>query len=388
MSYSATTEYLLAIVGRYQEASKKEKSQILNHAEMATDLSRKQLIRRLNKPVEKLKIKKRSGRPKSYNKKELLPHIRHLWIQMERISPRLMKESFVEWLPYYDQCPGYLKYQLQKMSVSTLRRFLNEIRETIETKKGIATTSPARYMKNKVPINTLDSKIHKPGFMQADTVSHCGNSPLGPFVSTLTVTDIYSTWTETRAMSSKKAKVVRQTFGNLENALPFHIKSINVDSGTEFLNEKMWNFTIKGNRITYTRSRAYQKNDNCFVEQKNYTHVRELFGYERIEEKELVDLMNEIYIEYWNPLQNFFRPTFKLKEKVRIGARIKRKYDKPKTPYRRLMESEHLTEEQKKALAERKRKLNPFKLKQGLEEKLAEFFERLRTYKTGKGKAA
>ncbi|NOT80203.1 MAG: hypothetical protein HOP07_14510 [Bacteriovoracaceae bacterium] len=133
-------------------------------------------------------------------------------------------------------------------------------------------------------------------------------------------------------------------------------------------------------KIKFTRSRPYKKNDNCYVEQKNFTHVRELFGYQRFEKKELVELMNEIYVDYWNPLQNFFLPTFKLKEKIRIGARIKKVYDKPITPYQRLMESSSLSEEQKIKLSEEKRILNPFELKKGLEEKLTNFFKIVNEY--------
>ncbi len=133
-----------------------------------------------------------------------------------------------------------------------------------------------------------------------------------------------------------------------------------------------------------TRSRPYKKNDNCYVEQKNYTHIRELFGYERIGNESLIELMNDLYKNYWNPLQNFFLPTFKLKEKYRIGARIVKKYDEPKMPYRRLMESPHLTEEQKERLKQTKEKLNPFTLQEGLEVKLFQFFKLLKQSKTKK----
>ena len=122
-------------------------------------------------------------------------------------------------------------------------------------------------------------------------------------------------------------------------------------------------------------SLPYKKNDNCYVEQKNYTHVRELFGYQRFDIKDLKALMNDIYINYWNPLQNYFLPSFKLKDKIRIGGRIKKIYAPPQTPYERLMESHHLTEEQKAALSERKRGPNPFELKGGLELKLSDFFK-------------
>ena len=233
-------------------------------------------------------------------------------------------------------------------------------------------------MKNKVPINTLDSQIKEPGYTQTDTVSHCGNSSQGPFVSSLTVTDILTTWTENRSMLTKKGVEVKKQFRDIEKALPFKLLAINSDSGSEFLNKDMLQFTNYGTRVIFTRSRPYKKNDNCFVEQKNFTHVRELFGYERFEDEILVDLMNEIYIKYWNPLQNFFLPTFKLKEKVRVGAKIQKKYDKPKTPFQRVIDSGVLNNWEEKELRARKSQLDPFELKSNLEIKLKEFFEMVR----------
>lgn len=313
-----------------------------------------------------------------YAKDELLPHIHYLWQQMERISAPRMKAAMADWLPRYHDCPSHLRSQLQKMSAATLDRYLKEIRASESALKGLSATSPARFMKNKVPINTLDSKISEPGHLQADTVAHCGTSTAGPYISSITATDILSTWTENRAIPNKTGKAVVEAFRDIEKSLPFRLIAINSDSGSEFLNRPMLRFTNHGQRVEFTRSRPYKKNDNCYVEQKNFTHVRELFGYERFEEQDLVRLMNEIYTEYWNPLQNYFLPTFKLKEKVRIGGRIKKKYDKPQTPYHRLIHGTHLSEEEKNRLQEQKAKLNPFALKAGLEKKLQEFFEIVR----------
>lgn len=166
---------------------------------------------------------------------------------------------------------------------------------------------------------------------------------------------------------------------NIKRSIPYTLKAINTDSGSEFLNTPVFNM-FQEKKIKFTRSRPYKKNDNYYVEQKNFTHVRELFGYQRFEKQELVALMNEIYVDYWNPLQNFFLPTFKLKEKIRIGARIKKVYDKPVTPYQRLIESTSISEEQKNKLSEQKKSLNPFELKKGLEKKLSNFFKIVNEY--------
>ena len=180
-------------------------------------------------------------------------------------------------------------------------------------------------MKNKVPINTLDSTMTRPGFTQADTVAHCGDKLIGDFINSVTVTDIFSTWTENRALFTKKAMEVKRCLSNIQMALPFDLVAINTDSGSEFRERK----------VIFTRSRPYKKNDNCYVEQKNYTHVRELFGYQSFDIKDLKALMNDIHINYWNPLQNYFLPSFKLKDKIRIRGRIKKIYGPPQTPYER-----------------------------------------------------
>ena len=162
---------------------------------------------------------------------------------------------------------------------------------------------------------------------------------------------------------------------------------MNVDNGSEFLNGPVMNYMAQlrnGKPIIFTRSREYKKNDQCYVEQKNFTHVRELFGYDRVETPALVLLMNDIYKTCWNPLQNFFIPTYKLKEKIRIGSKTKKIYDKPITPYERLIESPFLSEEQKQKLMVRKKELNPFTLAKELEKKLAIYFQELRKSKLGK----
>jgi hypothetical protein len=383
MSQQAVYEYLKAIVPGYLKATRAEKTNLLTQSENVSKLSRKHLIRRLN-DKEVAMPKKRSGAPQKYVRDLLRPIIRELWIPMQRLSARRMQAALPEWLPYFskEKCPPHLRPLILAMSASTLGRFLKEIQGSLQTRHGLSTTCPARFMKNKVPLflDTLDKKVDRPGFTQSDTVAHCGDSAAGVFASSLTLTDIFSTWTENRAMLTKKAVLVRALFGEIDRNLPFDFLAVNVDSGSEFINAEMINFT-REKKIAFTRSRPYKKNDNCWVEQKNYTHVRELFGYERITEEHLVRLMNEIYKNYWNPLQNFFLPTFKLKEKIRIGSRIQKKYDKPQTPYQRLIESSHVTEEQKVRLKERKRELDPFKLERGLESNLKTFFTLLKQSK-------
>ncbi len=203
MRESAVNAYLTAISGLYQQSSKAKKGELLDHAELVTNLSRKRLIRRLNEIQQNNGSVplKRSGRPLAYSQEELRPHIKYLWEQMEKISAVRIKAALPDWLPNYESCPPHLKLQLEKMSASTLKRYLKEIRLASLVSKGLSTTCPAQYMKNKVPINTLDSKVTRPGYIQTDTVAHCGTSAQGPFISSLTVTDINTTWTNAVSLS-------------------------------------------------------------------------------------------------------------------------------------------------------------------------------------------
>jgi hypothetical protein len=384
MSYLAIIEYLASFSKLYFVAKKKEKTSLLDHAEKVTGRHRKSLIRIMSNAVDNLikNNKKHSCGAKTKYPDYLTVHIKYLWESMERITPRRMKVAYKDWLPLYIEngVTSNVKLLLNKMSVSTLARFIKKIKVGYSLDQhGLCSTSPARYMKNKVPINTLDSTVDRPGFMQADTVAHCGTSLDGAFINSVTVTDIFSTWTENRALYTKKAPEIRTALTSIKIRLPFDLKAINTDSGSEFLNMPVYNY-FTDQKIVFTRSRPYKKNDNCYVEQKNFTHTRELFGYQRFEEIAIRDLMNEIYIEYWNPLQNFFLPTFKLLEKIRIGAKIKKKYDAPRTPYHRLIDSSYLTIEQKEKLTTRKKELNPFVLKKGLEKKLRDFFNLVNEY--------
>jgi hypothetical protein len=398
LSNQGLLEYIVALAKIYGEEKKARKGQLLRDAQAITGRSERTLLRYLGQDIKGLEdriaqgkpIAPGRGRPPKYQLQALLPFIKALWILMERICSSRMHEGLKEWLVYYEHpdLTDHLRQQLKMMSRGTLERALGMIRAKEHATNGLSTTTSAlRNAKNQVPLNRYDQVITRPGFAQADTVAHCGTSAGGEFISTLTMTDVFSSWTANSAMLSKKAVQVRHCFREIKKELPFILLAVNTDSGSEFINTPMVNFMSKENGtkpITFTRSRPYKKNDNCYVEQKNFTHVRSLFGYERLEDLSLVGLMNEIYQNYWNPLNNFFLPSQKLKEKVRVGAKIVKKHDRAKTPYDRLLASPELTEAQKEILKERKSKLNPVNLARELEVKLGEFFKMVKTLKNEK----
>ena len=212
--------------------------------------------------------------------------------------------------------------------------------------------------------------------MEADTVAHCGNSLAGDFVWSLTLTDIKSTWTENRATWNKGSHGVRDQIEDIEKSVPFQLLGFDCDNGSEFLNYHLMRyFARRDQAVQFTRSRPYRKNDNAHVEQKNWTHVRQLFGYDRFDKPCLVELMNDLYRNEWSLYQNHFCPTMKLVEKKKINSRYYKRYDTPKTPYQRLLESEYITQDVKDRLEKQHATLNPFALKRAIERKLKHIFK-------------
>lgn len=376
MSLKARQEYLKVARLRYQKASRRLKTRILDELCAQCGYHRDYAIRILNqKQATRLKLLK--GRPSIYPQ-SLSPHIKTLWRMMNRICHSRMKAALPVWIHFYQNDEqGVLLTEserelLLKMSSASLGRFIKKLRA--ET-RGLSTTNADGFLKNQIPLQSLDFKITKPGFMQIDTVAHCGDNLSGSYAYTLTATDIYSNWTENRAVFTKQSKTIVTAMENIEDTIPFCLHTVGSDNGTEFLNYRMQRYLQNRSKpIHFTRSRPYKKNDQCYVEQKNYTHVRQLFGYERMEQEHLINKMNKIYEEYWNPLHNFFYPSTKLIEKKRVGSKVIKRYDHPKTPYQRIMENEFVQEHQKQNLQNRYKKLNPIQLTADLEKELKELF--------------
>lgn len=215
-------------------------------------------------------------------------------------------------------------------------------------------------------------------------MAHCGNSLAGEFIWSLTMTDIHTTWTESRATWNKGATGVLAQIQDIEAKLPFTLKGFDCDNGSEFLNYHLLRyFTGHPDNISFTRSRPYKKNEreaypegyNAHVEQKNWSHVRQLFGYDRFEDKRLLPLMNDLYSHEWSLYQNHFCSAMKLLEKQRINSKYRKKYDNPQTPYHRVLASDKISEKTKQQLKSVHQSLNPFILKQTIEKKLRVIFK-------------
>lgn len=279
------------------------------------------------------------------------------------------------WFPHYEKAYGELtkktRDQLLKISPAQIDRLLAKHKII----RGRCGTKPVGILKTQIPIRTDNWDITQPGFLEADTVAHCGGSLAGDFVWSITYTDILSGWTVNRGVSNKGSAGIVKATREIESLLPFKIFGFDTDNGSEFLNKHLIRyFTNCPQRVEFTRSRPYHKNDNAHVEQKNWNHVRQLLGYDRLEDPNMLPMINEIYRDYWEPLNNFFQPCAKLIKKERIGSKIKRYHDKPLTPCDRLLKSKHLSEAFKKDLLSQRAALNPFDLKKKMEEKLDALF--------------
>ena len=380
MGYNSRREYLEAIRQRYVEATRQEKGIILWEFCSVCGYHRKHAIRLLNQ--QERKPKRHPGKKSIYGSKKLLKALKRIWFATDQMCSKKLVAAIPLWLPFYEETyerlSGEVEAKLLSISAATIDRLLAPIRARTRRKR-LCCTKPGSLLRNQIPIRTSNWDISQPGFMEADTVAHCGNSMAGNFVWSLTLTDIHTGWTECRATWNNGANGVIKQIKNIENDLPFELRGFDCDNGSEFLNHHLVRyFTDHKPRVKFTRSRPYKKNDNAHVEQKNYSHVRQLLGYDRLDNPELVDLINSLYSKEWSLYQNHFSPSLKLLEKIRIKSKYKKKYEKPKTPCQRLLESIHISEENKKLLRACNQDLNPFKLKQTIERKLKAIFKLVR----------
>ena len=377
--------YLEQLKKRYIGSDRKAKALILDEFCSNSGFHRKHAIRLLSKSSSKKKAKNKAaggrGRKKIYDPSLLLAPLKQIWFATDQMCGKRLKAAIPMWLPFYETSYGVLppcaQQQLLIMSAATFDRLLMPSR--IKFPKRMCGTKPGSLLKKHIPISTDQWNESRPGFFEADTVAHCGASLMGDFVWSLTFTDICTAWTENRAVWGKGSVGVCDAIKDIEQCLAFPILGFDSDNGDEFLNWHLVRyFQNREKPVQFTRSRPYHSDDNAHVEQKNWTHVRQIFGYSRIENHTVLELMNDVYRNECSLLHNYFYPTIKLEDKQRVNAKIIKRFEKkPKTPYQRIMESEHIDQETKDKLTSVFKTLNPFDLKKSLELKLKNIFAQL-----------
>jgi hypothetical protein len=364
---------------KYRLASLKKRTKILDEISDLTGIHRKALIRMLNRNPGKKK-QHRGLKPK-YQYNEILYVLKTIWLASDQMCSKKLKVAIPQWLPYYELENGaideFLRLQLSSISSSTIDRILKKTK--VKTKrKGFCGTKPGKILKNQIPIKMHHWDDNFPGFLEADTVAHCGNHMDGNFVWSITLTDIHTTWTENRAVWNKGASGVVKRIKEVEAILPFKIRGFDCDNGSEFLNYHLIRYFSdrpKELMVQFTRSRPYHKNDNAYVEQKNWSHVRQLLGYDRLENPILVKLINDLYSNDWSLYQNHFIPTMKCIKKEKINSKYRKRFDRPKTPYERVLVCKEISSEIKTKLQQIHQQLNPFELKRQIEKKLQQIFK-------------
>ncbi len=378
MSPQSKKEYLEAIFPRYKKTtSKEQKTKIINELCETCNYHRKHAIRLLTKFKRFTKPKPRKrGKSSIYNQPSILDALERIWKDASMPCSKRLVTIIPLWLPHY---PGGLNLPvikaLRKISASTIDRILKPVRKKYN-RINISTTKPGTLLRKQIPIKTNQWEEFRPGFLEADTVAHCGTSIAGEYVNTVDFVDIATGWTEQRAVWGKGETAVIEQIKDVEASLPFALLGFDSDNGGEFLNHHLLrHFTDNPGRkapVYFTRSRAYKKNDNAHIEQKNYTHVRQKLGYRRFENKKIVELLNDLYKNEWRFYHNFFLPSVKLIEKERIHSKVIKKHDKPKTPYQRVLQADSIDVPNsiKQNLTKQLEYLNPFALKKIIDAKI------------------
>jgi hypothetical protein len=384
MSPKSVNEYTAIMARRYKNIRKRsQKNLILNEYCRITGYHRKHAIRKLNTfKFFTQPRRKKPGRPSRYNHPEILLPLKTIWLQANLPCSKILKVIVPIWLPHYAQTYHpldlYVIKALKAISPAMIDRLLKPIRPKYK-KRGLSCTKPGSLLRNQIPIKTNQWDEFNPGCIESDTVHHCGESPAGQYVLTVDYDDIATGWTEQRAVWGKGESGVMEQTKDVEQSLPFAIRGFDCDNGGEYINEHLYKyFTGRSEKpVQFTRSRAYHSNDNSHVEQKNWTHVRQWIGYGRFDKPEIVPLLNDLYKNEWRLYHNFFIPSVKLIEKKRVGSKTVKRYDKPKTPFQRVIEadSDYVSNAKKRELQKLFESLNPFELRNAMEKKIAKILK-------------
>jgi hypothetical protein len=368
MTRQSVREYAASVRPRYQAAGKKAKKAILDEFCASTGMHRKATIRLLNQAGRPRT--KTPGRPRRYGPEVLAP-LAQAWESGDRMCGKLLQPVLPDLLDALERhgelaLPGRVKEDLLQMSASTIDRRLERYRRVgLRQPKLRRPTSTG--LKAEVPIRTWSEwKDVTVGSVQADLVLHCGDSTEGFHLTTLCVIDVATGWTELQPVWGLSQTEVIASLHMVSRRLPFKLRELHSDNGSEFLNHKLLAWCHREG-VSFTRGRSYRKNDQAYVEQKNWQTVRRIVGYDRLESKDALSLLQQMY-SCLRLQANFFRPVRKLVGKERIGAKVVKHYDDPRTPYQRLSASGALNEEEKADLKAVYLKINPALLRDRIEQ--------------------
>jgi hypothetical protein len=364
--------------GRYQKATKKEKRALLDEFTQLTGYHRKSAVRLLSARPAKTILIYENGKAVKFKPEKKWPANRKgkriytdevisalalvwtfFWYKCGKILAPLMRSQ----MQYIARWPAFgvtdeIAEKLIKISSASIDRYLKKDKDALRL-KGKSLTKPLDSLKSRIPIRTFYTSEERkmPGFWQIDTVHHCGQTTQGQYIHTLTATDVASGWIELRSLLNNAHRWTFQALSNIKNTSLLPVREFHSDNGSEFINNatEIW---CTNEKLPFTRSRDHKKNDNCFVEQKNGAVVREYAGYDRLSGLEEQALLAAVYIPLV-PLLNFFMPSQKLISKIRVGSKEIKKYDKPRSPFIRLIECPELPQADKDVLTAQGALYNP-----------------------------
>lgn len=373
MSMTSRKEYLREIYPRYRSTNKPGKNQILNEFTATTGYNRKYAVRLLNDSLPSQAVNQRKNRPLTYTNEHVY-YLKKIWDILDNPCGVRLKPMIAEMIEVLKRCqelivPESIAKKLRQMSAKTMDRRL-EIYKSRLIRTIHGTTKPGSLLKKQIPISLSRWNEKIPGFTELDLVAHCGMNASGDFVSTLNITDLATGWTESGAVLGRAQTRVLEALRAIQMRLPFRLKGIDPDNGSEFINWQLFRYCL-AQKIKFTRGRPGKKNDNPYIEEKNWTHVRKIVGYDRLDTVDELEVLNSLYAESLRLYMNFFQPVMRLASKKRIQGLLKRRYDDPKTPYQRLLKSQSILKEQKQQLTAKYLNLNPVKLKADIQRHLA-----------------
>lgn len=369
VSARAKGEYVQAIYHRYRRAPRPDKQRILDEFCQVTRYHRKHAIRVLNGPAPG------AARPPRHRAATYSPAViealRRIWEAAGYPWSLRLKALLPLWLPWARRrwrLRASVEGQLLAISPRQIDRRLAPHRRRL-TKRLYGRTKPGTLLKHHIPLKTDRWEVTTPGFTEIDLVAHCGSLGDGEFVHSLNLTDIHTTWVETAAVLGKSQAAVQAALEELRQRLPFRLQGIDSDNGSEFINQHRWDY-CQAREIQFTRGRPYKKDDNAHIEQKNWTHVRKLLGYVRYDTPAARTAIDALYRGELRLFQNLFLPSVKLMRKERIGSRVRRRYDAPRTPLERVLACPDVPPELVAQLQRQQAAHDPFALARTIEQRL------------------
>jgi len=373
MSKISKREYLAEVKKKYRKADKKTKTQFLDDFCCFTKYNRNYALELLNKPLPR-KWKRYKSRPRYYDQ-SVIDALKIIWEATDNICGERLHPYIPEMMAKLIYCKELrvsdeVKEKLLKISLATVKRIVSKEKSRSLIRIG-GTTRPGTLLKHQIAIRYGPWDDVDPGFFEMDTVAHCGDTVAGEFIYSLDLIDIATSWSEQAAIWGKGERATLEQFKNIETRLPFPVLGIDPDNGGEFINWLMYRY-IRKREYNFTRSRPFHKNDNAHIEQKNWTAIRQLIGYSRLEKKEQLAILNDLYANEWRLYLNFFQPVMKIQTKVKDTktGRTKKTYDKAKTPYQRVVDHPKISQKTKDMLKQTYKDLNPLQLKKQIQVKI------------------